>query len=361
MSIRRSACAALALLSVQQPSLVLADIGHHDELCPMEMRPLMLKSKDGSPDRRLSVDADTVVLVPSATQGPFFQTVDDYYESTSLVEAGYSTGPGMTADRASVVDLVRLNITFNVYSVSGNTAEELVGATLYLWGADGLGRYSAVSDSQLNGEDTSGTKWMRSKYPTDSNGQVTMHAAIPGWYQGRVMHFHVRIGLPSDSTSFAITTQLFFDQDEIGTALKARSPYSAISASMTSLDDDTVYPNMDSSTRDSMILSLTGSMDAGYTATFNLGIDSSNLGSTDSSSTSDDSTSDVSTTDDFSTDSTSDTSSSDDSNSDDSTSGSDGSADSTVAASASGIVVLSSVAAGIFLVLANTACSTDAM
>jgi len=361
MSIRRSACAALALLSVQQPSLVLADIGHHDELCPMEMRPLMLKSKDGSPDRRLSVDADTVVLVPSATQGPFFQTVDDYYESTSLVEAGYSTGPGMTADRASVVDLVRLNITFNVYSVSGNTAEELVGATLYLWGADGLGRYSAVSDSQLNGEDTSGTKWMRSKYPTDSNGQVTMHAAIPGWYQGRVMHFHVRIGLPSDSTSFAITTQMFFDQDEIGTALKARSPYSSISVSMTSLEDDTVYPNMDSSTRDSMVLSLTGSMDAGYTATFNLGIDSSNLGSTDSSSTSDDSTSDVSTTDDFSTDSTSDTSSSDDSNSDDSTSGSDGSADSTVAASASGIVVLSSVAAGIFLVLANTACSTDAM
>jgi len=40
---------------------------------------------------------------------------------------------------------------------------------------------------------TDNLTFMRGVTQADSNGETTLYANIPGWYQGRAVHIHVRV------------------------------------------------------------------------------------------------------------------------------------------------------------------------
>eukprot|EP00928_Gymnodinium_smaydae_P055916 TRINITY_DN39386_c0_g1_i1.p1 TRINITY_DN39386_c0_g1~~TRINITY_DN39386_c0_g1_i1.p1 ORF type:complete len:294 (-),score=48.63 TRINITY_DN39386_c0_g1_i1:256-1137(-) len=250
------------LIFVAATVLVRGDFDHHEELSRCVVRDVYLPAADGLPARRLA-DASTVVMMPVTTEGPFFATVDDYYEGASMIAAANG--------RTSVADGVPLKVTINVYSINGSTAHEQEDAVVYFWAADALGRYSAVSDS-MNGEDTSGQKWLRSKAATDAKGQIVWDTIIPGWYVSRTLHFHIRVQMPG-SSGYVVQSQLFIDPAVYGDSLKARAPYSSNSASsIKSLSSDSIYTALDAAVREKLLLELQGSMDAGYTASVNIAV-----------------------------------------------------------------------------------------
>jgi len=217
-----------------------------------------------------------VVLQPETDLGPFFTTVQDFHEGTNLTAAAAAGARGMDAHRASVLQGVPLQFTLNVYAVNGTVGQELPGATAYVWCADAWGRYSATS-SRWNHEDTSGEQWLRSKAVTNRNGQITFNGIVPGWYPARTQHYHLRVAVPGSNDTFAVTTQLLFNTS-LAYLLKDRPPYSSNDiADLRKLDDDLVYKWASPRLRRELMLNLEGSVDSGFSTTFNLGIDLSKI------------------------------------------------------------------------------------
>jgi len=243
----------------------------------MEMRPLTRRLPDGSLDRRLSVSADTVVLMPSTTEGPFFATTDDFYESADMTAAAVAGSPGVTEDRYTVLDAVPLTLTMNLFYVNGTIAEPMSGALIYIWCADAIGKYSAISLA-ANGEDTSGQMWLRSKATADSDGQLVIKTIVPGWYDGRTIHIHVKVSFPTTSNStYAVTSQLIFNTTYLGPLLKPVAPYSEDTVELQDFETDSVYTSVDENVRPNLVLDLEGDVASGFTTTFNLGLDPSDL------------------------------------------------------------------------------------
>jgi protocatechuate 3,4-dioxygenase beta subunit len=106
---------------------------------------------------------------------------------------------------------------------------------------------------------------------TDSNGLATFVTIIPGWYQGRTTHIHLRVRSSYDSTTTGGTnaTQLFFPQDTIDTINTTISPYSAEGTNPTTNAADHVYSR---EVDGGNILTLNGDTTNGYTATFKINL-----------------------------------------------------------------------------------------
>jgi protocatechuate 3,4-dioxygenase beta subunit len=155
-------------------------------------------------------------------------------------------------------------------------ATALAGATVYIWHCDTLGRYSAVSDSGMQAENTAGQKWLRAYQDSDSSGQVVFRTIVPGWYTPRIMHFHLRVHLPTvaSATTYVLTTQLFFPAAVVG-AVSTTAPYTSNTQSLTTPNSaDQVWQEVVASGGDPTVMQMavTGSVAAGYAATVNLGI-----------------------------------------------------------------------------------------
>jgi len=227
-----------------------------------------------------------VVAVPETTQGPYFEAESDYVvgsDMTAAAKAGFSSA--ITTDRVAVTQAVALTITLNIWNVTNGGTEvfPLVGADVFLWHCDALGRYSAVPQSEQRSEGTTGQQWLRGKQTTPTNGSVTFRTILAGWYTGRTIHYHVRVRLAgASSTSFASTTQLFLNQTFIS-SYSSVYPYTQDTQELQLLATDMVYTGVSASVRPKLLLNATGSNSAGYVTTFNLGIDTSATSSSASS------------------------------------------------------------------------------
>lgn len=252
--------------------LALAD-EPHEELCGPEY--CQLRQLHGAHGRRLSVAASTVVLVPGLTSGPFPATLADYVDSPDMLTRAKAGSPGLLSDRVSVLAGLPMNLTINLYTVSGNVGTELTGARVYIWHADTLGVYSAYAGMQA--EDTRGQQWLRAVQTSNANGQVQFRSIVPGWYMGRAVHYHVRVHLPSSGASasndtYVVTSQFFFT-DTFVTSLKSQSPYSSLTTAQTFLAGDNIYTSIsDRQVAAALVLNVAGTAQNGYGATFNLGI-----------------------------------------------------------------------------------------
>jgi hypothetical protein len=191
-----------------------------------------------------------------------------------LTADAYAGSPGVTTDRTTVVDAIPFVLTLGFYNVSNSSGVigPLTGAEIFIWHADAIGSYSSV-DSQMQTEVTTGQFWLRATQITDVSGTVVFKTILPGWYQGRAVHWHIRVKLPG-ATSYIATTQLFMS-DAFVKAYSTVSPYTEDTNALTSLADDTVYPTVGSDVASELVLNLTGSTTTGYTASLNFGIDSS--------------------------------------------------------------------------------------
>src|SRR5262249_39987842 len=133
-------------------------------------------------------------------------------------------------------------------------------AQVDIWHCNVAGVYSDQAAQNSTTE-----TWLRGYQITDQNGEVTFVTVVPGWYQGRTTHIHLRVrssysdaSSTSDGTN---TTQMFFDQDLVDRLATTVAPYSAQGKNSTTNVGDHVYTSEMSGAN---LLSLSGDETTGY-------------------------------------------------------------------------------------------------
>lgn len=210
-----------------------------------------------------------------------------WYELTAHRAAGpYS----LTAEqnRQDITDGkqgVPLGLDLTVRDSGDGTA--LTGAAVEVWHCDAWGYYSGYTDASPGGEvraereDRSGAdpqSFLRGYRVTDADGRVAFSTIVPGWYDRRAPHLHVRVhlGARPESGGFAaeathFTGQLFLP-DTMVAEVYALEPYAEhIGDGPTTLERDIVYTG--GGTADGLLAPerlSTRSLADGYTAAFTL-------------------------------------------------------------------------------------------
>ena len=158
---------------------------------------------------------------------------------------------------------IPLTLTLYVFD-SENSCAAMQNVQVDIWHCNASGVYSAESV-----EDTVGQSWLRGYQLTDVSGMVQFTTIVPGWYQGRTTHIHLRLRSTYDSTdnSGTNTMQLFFDQTLADTIDTTISPYSSEGKNSTTNATDRVYSEQEDGTT---LMTLTGDNTNGYTASFNI-------------------------------------------------------------------------------------------
>jgi protocatechuate 3,4-dioxygenase beta subunit len=151
-------------------------------------------------------------------------------------------------------------LTLYVYDAKNNCAA-MQNVQVDIWHCNASGVYSAESS-----EGTTGKSWLRGYQLADANGMVQFSTIIPGWYQGRTTHIHLRLRSSYDSASSGGTNtmQLFFDQTLVDTLDTTVSPYKSEGKNTTTNASDRVYTQQEQGTT---LMTLSGSTSAGYSAT----------------------------------------------------------------------------------------------
>lgn len=196
-------------------------------------------------------------VTPEGEIGPYFtdDSASGYNRSNILANvAGTDAQTG-----------VPLTLTLYVYDAeNGNAA--VSGAQVDIWHCNALGVYSNEAV-----ESTTGQSWLRGYQLTDATGRVAFQTIIPGWYQGRATHIHLRVrsryseaSSTSDGTN---TTQVFFPQATLDTLYTTVAPYSTKAKDTTTNASDRVYTTQTHAENE---LVLSGDATNGYSATFSI-------------------------------------------------------------------------------------------
>ena len=196
----------------------------------------------------------TGTVTPEGEIGPYF---------TDDSAAGFNRSNILSnLDGTDTQAGIPLTLKVYVYD-SENNFTALAGAQVDIWHCNALGVYSNESS-----ESTSGQTWLRGYQLTNSTGLVTFNTIIPGWYQGRTTHIHLRVrskySEASSTSDGANTTQLFFSQTILDYIYTNVAPYNSKGKDTTTNAADRVYTQQ---TKGEMQVVLTGDYTSGYAAT----------------------------------------------------------------------------------------------
>ncbi|MBN8593082.1 MAG: intradiol ring-cleavage dioxygenase [Anaerolineae bacterium] len=200
------------------------------------------------------------VVRPELTEGPYF--VDGMLNRMDI---------RIDPTDESIKEGLPLKLVYRVSDVTGGTCAPLAGAQVDVWHCDADGVYSGVQDRSF---DTTDQIWLRGYQITDEAGIATFLTIVPGWYSGRAVHIHFKI---RTEDGYEFTSQFFFDPTLIE-MIYAEEPYAAKGSPDTPNTRDNIYQGSD----DLMTLNLLPlteeeleelDMTAGYSATFDIGLD----------------------------------------------------------------------------------------
>jgi protocatechuate 3,4-dioxygenase beta subunit len=187
-------------------------------------------------------------------------------------------GPYFADD--SVVRFKRSNILSNI---DGTAMQQGVPLTLTIAVLDTRASCAPVSRVQIDlwhcnasgvysDEDVEGTgdqTWLRGYQVTGSSGAVTFKTIVPGWYEGRATHIHVRArskynntASPNDGSN---TTQLFFPQRLVDSLYTSVEPYRRRGRNPMTNANDNVYATQTSGRTE---LVLKGTPATGYVTSY---------------------------------------------------------------------------------------------
>lgn len=178
---------------------------NRNELLRSAMR---LRSNDDLNLTNALEDADAVcTLSPEQTDGPFF------------------TRAPVRQDVREDRNGLQLDLELTILSAATGCAP-LAGATVEIWHCDAAGIYSAYPDDLsrkpfdtvmlLAEADETGhvspshdSRFLRGAQLSDADGRVRFTTILPGWYDPRVPHIHVKV---FDGEKALYATQLYFPE-----------------------------------------------------------------------------------------------------------------------------------------------------
>lgn len=219
-----------------------------------------------------SSSSSSCSLIPSETEGPYPGDGSNTGASGSVANALALSGIVRSDIRASIAGAtgvatgVPLQVIIELVNTNAACAD-LSGYAVYLWHCDAQGRYSMYSSG------ATAENYLRGVQATASDGTASFTTIYPGCYAGRVPHIHFEI---YRSTTAATnwnnklrTSQLCFPPD-VSTAVYAGSGYgnSAANNAAISLATDGIF----SDGYATQLVSITGSVSAGYVAHLKVGI-----------------------------------------------------------------------------------------
>jgi protocatechuate 3,4-dioxygenase beta subunit len=181
----------------------------------------------------------TCAVTPTETIGPYPSLVDLFRSDIREGKSG-----------------TQLTLTIRVVNVNNGCAA-VSGANVEIWHVDAAGDYSQY------GSQTTQT-FLRGIQTSNSNGEVTFTTIYPGWYQGRATHIHVEVTMAGRSVK---VTQIAFPES-INNTVHASGVYASRGANPMSNLSDGIF----SDSLSSEIVTPSGSVGGGYTATFQVAI-----------------------------------------------------------------------------------------
>lgn len=154
-----------------------------------------------------------------------------------------------------------LQLDLSMHVVSMDSCQGIAGAVVEIWHCDAAGRYSGYPEHLsrrpldtllfLDGPDghvetTNSKMYLRGAQVSDATGLVQFRTILPGWYEPRVPHIHVKVF--QENRSY-LTTQLYFPEP-LTTEIYGQHPdYKPHGLSPYNFDNDGVlraYPNAES-------------------------------------------------------------------------------------------------------------------
>ncbi len=211
---------------------------------------------DSTTTTTTSTNGTTCTTTPTETEGPYPYV------------GGEITNPLNRADVTSGQTGVPLTVNFLVVNVNDN-CNVVTGARVDIWHCNKDGYYSGYANQPglLGSKSYVGETWLRGYLLTDSSGLAKFTTIYPGWYGGRATHIHMEVFVNSVLKK---VSQLTFSET-ISDAVHVSTLYAAHGINPIRNANDSVFG--DSATDLALeTLALTGSVSAGYSGTFTLGV-----------------------------------------------------------------------------------------
>ncbi len=180
----------------------------------------------------------------AAEEGEIFVPPQSCRQTLRLTQGPYRTQSPQRSDVRGGREGVPLRLKLKVLNHYYCTPAE--GVMVEIWSCDSQGIYSNVRNIVFDfettrrsgfAEDTRGSDFLRGHQFTDGNGEVEFLTLIPGWYEGRLPHIHVRTTAFLEWT--AHDTQLFIPRD-IERRVFASGPYASHGQNPWTIDRDLV-------------------------------------------------------------------------------------------------------------------------
>jgi protocatechuate 3,4-dioxygenase beta subunit len=208
----------------------------------------------------------TCASIPEETAGPYPGDGSNGPNALALSGIVRSDIRASLGASSAVATGVPLTLTLTLVNPVSSCAP-LVGAAVYVWHCDALGRYSLYSSG------VTGESWLRGVQASDASGQVRFTTIFPGCYSGRWPHVHFEIypslASANSSGNKRATSQLALPQTACA-EVYATSGYTGSAANLAgvSLATDMVFS--DGATLETP--TVTGSVNTGYEAAITVGI-----------------------------------------------------------------------------------------
>jgi protocatechuate 3,4-dioxygenase beta subunit len=182
---------------------------------------------------------------------------------------GELTNPLNRADVTAGQTGVLLALAFTVVNTNNSCA--VVGnARIDIWHCNKDGYYSGYNGQNggsLGTQNYGGQTWLRGYLLTDASGKATFNTIYPGWYQGRATHIHIEVFV---NNVLKKTTQITFPET-ISDVVHVSSLYAAHGTNTQRNANDGIFNNSATDLANETV-ALTGSVAAGYSGSYTLGI-----------------------------------------------------------------------------------------
>lgn len=204
--------------------------------------------------------------IPEETNGPY--PADGTQDLNILEQSGIERQDIRSSlDGGTTAEGVALTMAFVVTDMAQGKPFE--GAAVYAWQCDAKGQYSMYTQGVEN------ETFLRGVQIADADGKVSFTTIVPGCYTGRWPHIHFEVypdkASATDVGNVIATSQVAFPIEML-TPIFERSEYAGSTQNLTaigSVDKDMIFAD----SIDLQTPTLTGDIDAGYSATLAVKVD----------------------------------------------------------------------------------------